>query len=343
MTALTGAPNRHERRHRVRAVRRALADITPNNSRPQEQSLFFSRLPAEIRFMIFQLLLSQQHDHGRPVNIHSTSPLYRLGHTFRTKIHTAILLTCRMVYYEAHLIPIKSATHHFQHLRRTSRLLDGDIWLHQITKQHGANLYHLHDHLVVLMKRNFTKFLLPHLHWKRITWTICAYPLLPPLAGWREIDRVAELHTDIELPASCQEVNLEYEIREDVPGFQKGLRQQTELCQKIGISSCSDAQSGNGALEQTQQPRGLRKRDGTVLKFDASYSKRYTWIGAGTAGYGPTPLDFDKVRVRYYTVRLCWRARVPRRDYTGYDYVDCLDLTHCGEMEGIEDGDIDAH
>lgn len=117
MTILQHAPTevRQERQRRARAVRRALADITPSNSGLQEQSPFFTKLPAEIRFLIFQLLLSQTHDHNRPINIHSISPLYRPGHTYRTKVHTALLLTCRLVYYEAHSIPIRSATHHFRH------------------------------------------------------------------------------------------------------------------------------------------------------------------------------------------------------------------------------------
>jgi hypothetical protein len=341
MTALSVAPDRHERQRKARAVRRALAEITPSKSMLQTQSLFFSQLPAEIRFMVFQLLLSQTHDHERPVSFHSISPLYRPGHTHRTQIHTAILLTCRMVYYEAHAIPIKSATHHFRHLGSTSWLYEGDVWLHHMTKQRGANVYHLHDNLVALNRRNFTKFFLPHLQWKRVTWTICAYLWPPILAGYREIDRLAETLANIELPTSCQEVNLEFEIREDVPEFRESLQQQANLCQKIGVSSVPDAQSALTRPEGQQQPAGLKKADGTTLKFDASYSKRYTWIGSGQARWGTSALIREKETVKYRTIRLCWRVRVPRRDYMSYDYMDCLNLANCEEVKSIENENVD--
>jgi hypothetical protein len=334
MSILHGAPDRRERQRKARAVRRALADITPNNSRPQDQSSFFSKLPAEIRFMIFQLLLSQKHDYERPVDFHSISPLYRPGHTHRTKVYTAILLTCRLVYYEAHTIPIKSATHHFRHLGSTSWLYEGDVWLHHMTKQRGADVYHLHDNLVALNRRNFTKFFLPHLHWKRVTWTICAYLWPPILAGYHEIDRLAGTLAGIELPASCQEVNLEFEIREDVPEFQESLQQQAELCQKIGVPN---VQSNPIEPEGPQPPAGLKKVDGTILQFDVSYSKLYTWIGSGQARWGTSALIREKETVKYCTSRLCWRARVPRRDYISYDHMNCLDLTNCEEVKDLED------
>lgn len=339
ITVMCDVPNRYERQRKARAVRRALADITPGNSRPQGQSLFFSKLPAEIRFMIFQLLLSQKHDHERPVDFHSISPLYRPGHTYRTKIHTAILLTCRLVYHEARAIPIKSTTHHFRHLGSTSWLYDGDVWLHHMTKQRGADVYHLHDNLVALNRRNFSKFFLPHLHWKRVTWTICAYLWPPILAGYREIDRLADTLASIELPTSCQEVNLEFEIREDVPEFRESLQQQAELCQKIGVSSDPGVHSGS-VQSENPQPAGLKKVDGTTLQFDASYSKRYMWIGSGQARWGTSALIREKETVRYRTIRLCWRARVPRRDYMSYDHLNCLDLAECEDVRGIEEDNV---
>ncbi|KAF2625080.1 hypothetical protein BU25DRAFT_412888 [Macroventuria anomochaeta] len=344
MTALQNVSgDRHERQRNARAVRRRLADITPSNSRIQTQSLFFSRLPAEIRFLIFELLLSQTHDHDRPINIHSISPLYRPGHTYRTKIHTALLLTCRLVYYEAHAIPIRSSTHHFRHLGSTSWLYEGDVWLHHMTKQRGADVYHLHDNLVALNRRNFTKFFLPHLRWKRVTWTICAYLWPPILAGYREIDRLAETLAGIELLASCQEVNLEFEIREDVPEFRESLQQQAELCQKIGVAS-GEAADGHTNIAQpggTQQPAGLRRSDGSVLHLDVTNSKRYTWVGSGQARWGTSALIREKETVRYRTIRLCWRARVPRREYMSYDRMNCLDLTNCEEVKGIDEDSVD--
>lgn len=339
--ALADVPDRHERQRKARAVRRSLADITPSNSRPQDQSLLFSKLPAEIRFMIFQLLLSQTHDLERPVDFHSLSPLYRPGHTFGTKIHAAVLLTCRLVYYEAHAIPIKSATHHSRHLGTFSWLYDGDFWLYHMTKQRGADLYHLHDNVVDLKRIKLTKFFLPHLHWKRITWTICAYLWPPILAQYREIDRLSEALAGIQLPSSCQEVNLEFEIWDDVPEVQESLQRQIELCQKTGVRSDTDPHSDCAQQEDVQQPAGLRRNDGSVLQFDPEHSKRYTWTGNGQARWGFSALIRDKEMVTYRTTRLCWRARVPRREYMGYDHLDCLDLTKCEEVKGIEDESAD--
>lgn len=338
MTLVNAMPEgRHERQLKARATRRELAHVTPNNSNLQTQSLFFSKLPAELRYLIFQLLLSQRHDHARPIDIHSISPLYRPGHTHRTKSHTTILLTCRLVYFEARSIPARSATHHFRHLGSTSWLYQGDVWLHHITKQRGAEVYHLHDNLVTLNRPNFTKFFLPHLHWKRVTWTICAYLWPPILAGYREIDRLAETLASIILPASCQEVNLEFEIREDVPEFRESLQQQAELCQQIGIAT---SENDEGQVN-IAQPAGLKRSDGSVLHFDATYSKRYTWVGSGQARWGTSTLINEKETVKYCTIRLCWRARVPRRDYMSYDYLDCLNLANCNEVEDIEEGNLD--
>ncbi|KAJ8108318.1 hypothetical protein OPT61_g8257 [Boeremia exigua] len=337
MANTQSVPDRHERQRRARAVRRQLSSIAPNNSMPQEQSLFFLKLPAEIRFLIFQLLLSQMHDHSRPISMHSISPLYRPGHTYRTTSYTAILRTCRIVYYEAHSIPIRSATHHFRHLGSTSWLYEGDVWLHHMTKQCGAEVYHLHDNLVALNLRNLTKFFLPHLNWKRITWTICAYLWPPVLAGYREIDRLAETLAAIELPASCQEVNLEFEIREDVPEFRKSLQQQAELCKKIGVVTVTDGhaegQLDNAESAWNQESAGLRKNDGSRLRFDTKYSKQYTWIGSGHARWGTSAHIGEKETVKYRTTRLCWRARRPRRDYMSYDHLDCLDFTKCDEVK----------
>ncbi|KAF3049531.1 hypothetical protein E8E11_010055 [Didymella keratinophila] len=205
-----------------------------------------------------------------------------------------------------------------------------------MTKQRGADVYHLHDNLVALNRRNFTKFFLPHLRWKRVTWTICAYLWPPILAGYREIDRLAGTLAAIELPASCQEVNLEFEIREDVPEFRESLQQQVELCQKIGVRSAPNALPGAVQAEGLEQPAGLKKVDGAILQFDTTYSKQYTWIGSGQARWGTSALIREKESVKYRTTRLCWRARVPRRDYMSYDHINCLDLTNCEEVKSIK-------
>ena len=334
MTDLVQALDRHERQRRARAVRRKLAEITPDNSKLQEQSLLFSKLPAEIRFLVFQFLLSQTCDYNRPVGVYSVSPLYRPGHTHHTKIHTSLLLTCRLVYYEAHSIPIRSATHHFQDIGGSFD--KGDVWLHHMTKQRGAEVYHLHDSLAALEKRAFAKLFLPHLHWKRVTWTIC-WNVRWPNSGDRDYyHQLATTLADIDLPASCQEVNLEIELREDAPKPHKDLERQAELCRKIGMlsSQLPDEQAITFCFALTQFYAGLRRTDGVILKLSLDYSKQYTWIGSNK---GRWRLLQGKDLVRYRTIRLCWRANTPRREYMSYDHLDCLDLATCEGIKGIEE------
>ncbi|KAI4667534.1 uncharacterized protein J4E79_002223 [Alternaria viburni] len=303
--------DRYTRQRLARATRRHLASLTPSTSHPQQQSLFFTLLPAEIRFTIYQHVLSQQHDPTRPIDIHSISPLYRPLHTYLTKIDTSLLLTCRLIYIEAHQIPLRSSTHHFRYLGSTSWLYNGDIWLHHTTSQRGAQLYHLHDNLVALKPSNFTKFLLSHLHWRRITWTICAYLLPPLLAELKERQRLVSTLASLTLPSSCQEVTLEFETREDLLPDWPGLESQIEACRVLG----------------------LKKRDGSVLERDDDSAVVYTWRGSGHARWGTSEDGVWKEKMRYCTTRLCWRARVPRREYASYDFLDCLNVE--GDGEGV--------
>ena len=201
-----------------------------------------------------------------------------------------------------------------------------------MTKQRGKDIYHMHDNLVALNSRNFTKFLLPHLRWKRITWTICAYLWPPILAGYREIDRLADTLAGIILPESCQEVNLEFEVREDVPEFRKSIQQQAKLCQKIRVMTTCGLQGQVPVL----QPAGLAKTNGSILQFDATNSRTYTWVGSGQARWGTSALIRERETVKYHTIRLCWRARVPEREYTSYDCINCLDLANCAEVISLE-------
>jgi hypothetical protein len=166
--------DRYTRQRQGRAIRRTLAAISPSNSHSQQQSPLFSVLPAELRLLIYKDALSQHLDLSRPINTDSKTPLFRPGHTHYTTVSTTLLSTCRLVYYEAHAIPLRSATHHFRYLNSADWRYTGDTWLQHITSQRGAELYHLHDNVTAYDRGDFTKFLLPHLQWKRITWTVCA-------------------------------------------------------------------------------------------------------------------------------------------------------------------------
>lgn len=304
---------RNYRQRRARSIRRSLAQITPSTSHPQCQCLLFSILPAEIRFLIFQHVLSQTYNPSRPIDIHSISPLYRPSHTQHTTISTALLRTCRLIYYEAHKIPLRSATHHFRYLGSTSWLYTDDLWLHHMTSQRGAEMFHLHDNLVALSESNFNKFLLPHLLWKRITWTVCAYMWPPLLAGHHEIEKLAETLGNAILPASCREVTLELETRQDLVAKWGELMEQAEKCREMGLT----------------------RRDGEKLVFDEKSAVQYTWEGSGQARWGTSVDARETKRIDYHTIRLCWRSGGSRREYTSYDRLDCLKLEGCPEIKKV--------
>jgi hypothetical protein len=293
---------RYQRQRRGRELRRSLAAITPETSHQQTECLLFSKLPGEIRLQIYQLVLSQETDSTRPIDKHSISPLYRPGHTHRTQICTTLLLTCRLIYYEAKHIPLRSATHHFRYLGSTSWLYTGSHYLQHITSQSGGQLYHLHDNLVALKKSNFEKFLLPHLHWRRISWTICAYLLPPLLAELRERTQLSSTLSTLTLPSSCQEVILEFETREDLLPDWPDLSSQVSACKTLV----------------------LKRKDGSELGIDEKYCKKYVWKGSGQARWGTSEQARVEEEMSYHTERLCWRAKVPRREYMSYDFLDCL-------------------
>ena len=305
---------RYDRQRKAREIRRSLAAVTPGNSHPQTQSPLFSILPAELRSLIFEFVLSQKSDPARPVRVplwhHPYEPLYRPGHAYRTTLDSSLLLTCRLIYYEAHVIPLRSTTHHVQNLTFMSKF---DVWLYYLTKQRGAELFHLHDTGKNLRPSDFSKFLLPHLHWRKITWTLCSYLFTPVLEEQEEFHDLANTFVGLKLPASCQEVMLELETREDSLDTWPRSLELARACQHIALS----------------------RNDGTKLPFDDKNSVQYKWIGGGQPRWGRVPAESRKNKMEYHTVRLCWRANVARREYMSYDHLDCLGLEGRAEVTEI--------
>lgn len=304
---------RYIRQRHARSIRRTLAAITPTTSNPQHQSPFFSLLPAELRYLIYQHILCQTVDTSRPIDIHSISPLHRPGHTFHTTLSTSVLSTCRLIYYEAHKLPLRSFTHHFRYLGSTSWLYNGRIALHHISSQLGAYMYHLHDNVIALNVANFSKFLLGHLKWKKVTWTVCAYLWPPLLEGQRQIERLKETLQMLVLPASCREVTLELEARDDLMARYAGLKAQADKCRTLALA----------------------RDDETVLGFDESMACQYVWIGSGQARWGTSVNSRESQSMDYHTIRLCWRSKAARREYMSYDRLDCLRLDGCKEVKKI--------
>lgn len=159
------------------------------------------------------------------------------------------------------------------------------------------DLYHLHEEVRMLGVTEFSRpeqhlrrFLLPHLHWRRITWTYTFDDYLNEQHHWPKrfaIDFVAKLDlSSVVLPASCEEVTLELECRDIMP-------------------------DGWVELALSGLPDGLRRDDGTILKRDMMRSKGYVWVGSQS-------------RRRYYTLRVYFTSGVPEKKYMVYDYWDCL-------------------
>lgn len=297
---------RHDRQRAGRAIRQGLVAITPDESHRQEQCRLFAVLLVEIRFIIFQLALSQRYKPNTAINKRVLLPIYRPCHHSDTTVDLNLLLTCRRIYCEAQSIPLRSATHHFHDPGSTSFLGNADIWLHHVTKRRGMDLYHLHANLATLDPVPFSKFFLPHLHWRRISWTICSYAI-PPIQAEekeKEKDNLARTLESLIIPASCQEVTLDVEACNDPSSIWNSQAEQISSCRQIA----------------------LKKSDGSVLHSDPKYAFDYFSYRSRQLPRHTAEAAWLSPDKMYTTARLCWRASVPRRDYMSYDYLDCLDV-----------------
>jgi hypothetical protein len=148
-----------------------------------------------------------------------------------------------------------------QYIGRAPILYSGDIWLHHMSSQDGEHVFHLHDYIVNLpTAREFEKFLLPHLAWKKITWTIPAYVWPATRTAYYDMDDVARVLVDVLVPDSCAEVVLEMELRDDL------ARKWWESCMGQ-VEKCRDVV--------------LKRRNGEELVFDKELAVEYTWMGSG--------------------------------------------------------------
>ncbi|KAF2478097.1 uncharacterized protein BDR25DRAFT_7992 [Lindgomyces ingoldianus] len=299
--------SRHQRANGARALRRSIQEITPENSHQQTQSPLFSTLPSEIRNLIFEYALCECQDETDPVD--SQSRHFRPGHEYKTRIETALLQTCRLIYYEAQAIPLRSATHHLFAFTGTGSKIDWDHYIFHLTKQQGQNLYHLHDIMGMIGFARLSKYLKhTHLQWRKITWTIRTSlwgPLLAPPSAYLELDGSLRA---LRFPVSCQEVNIELETLENgATELRTAVEDFAAMCRKIK----------------------MRRRDDTYIPFDSAGSFEYTWTG-----FSPSPTQhgtYDELAhtgppltVTYHVIRLRWHSGVPTREYANYDNLNCL-------------------
>lgn len=87
-----------------------LSRIADNDCDPQVASSIF-KLPLEIRAQIYEYVFKQ---YESQTNAYApTTPFYRPDCTGPKCINTALLYTCRRIFFEARFIPLQNATHNF--------------------------------------------------------------------------------------------------------------------------------------------------------------------------------------------------------------------------------------
>ncbi|KAL5389167.1 hypothetical protein DPSP01_002481 [Paraphaeosphaeria sporulosa] len=173
-----------------------------------------------------------------------------------------------------------------------------------MSRQSGECLHHLHSTNWWLP--DFTKHLQPHLQWRKITWTILSsswdFTNEWETPKFSYAEKISTKLNEILFPDTCREVNLELEVLRKNPTHRRKLRAISDQFREIHLT----------------------RRDGSKIELDETYSMEYTWEGKtwqpgdwehGHGGY---------VSATYHTIRLCWRAREPEREYMHYDYWDCL-------------------
>ncbi|PVI00112.1 hypothetical protein DM02DRAFT_410336 [Periconia macrospinosa] len=311
----TDAELRLQRHAISRAKRRALESITPENSHPQRQSLLFTLLPSEIRNLIFMYAVCQ--DYNTSATLSRDSHRGRPGHRHNACIDTALLRTCRLIYYETRSIPPGSTTHHMWEAPSESfNPRDWDHYLFHLSNQIGRDLYHLH---VTKWTQPFifSWYLRDHLHWKKLTWTLCASEWNYHGMRGQYFD-VSETLQNTTFPNTCHEVTIEFESLTSFEFQRMILRDCAEKCKNIHLT----------------------RQDGTALEIDAEKSVEYTWEGKTFKPPVPGADSYagSYVAAIYHVIRLCWRDKVPEREYMRYDRLDCLrgDEVHFMTQDEIE-------
>ncbi|OCK83006.1 hypothetical protein K432DRAFT_292037 [Lepidopterella palustris CBS 459.81] len=262
----------------ARVLRRRLAGITPLNCHAQRQSPLFSVLPPELRNQIFELAVSQYDDLSRPYR--ENAYWYRPGHHYEPRTDTRLLRTCRLVYYETCVIPMRSATHHvyFEHG------ISVPNYFFHFARKEQENIYHLH------IFTNFRQYELRfiqnlltglRLHWKRITMTVRTTDWLTWDDGGSARDMEKNLKTLI-LPDSCKEFVLEFEA----PATRK-----TERDQRI---------SGAATWE-------FKAQSGAVFTTEASRIAISTWTGSADINGVHWGVHSPGTTIEYHVSKLTWR------------------------------------
>ncbi|KAF2019868.1 hypothetical protein BU24DRAFT_419473 [Aaosphaeria arxii CBS 175.79] len=277
-----------DRRLMRRAARRRLAQITQSQCLSQRECPLFTKLPNELRNMIYEYVLAQHDDPSRPIPW--TRHRWRFAHEHRTFADISLLATCRRIYMEAHPISIRGATYHIALNSIGGSSYGWDHPLFHISSQLGKHLYHLHAFLTDMEDPlAMEKLLLPHAHWRRITWSGIHYG--NPLTY---LDAARKQIIALRLPSSCEEVNLE------VPTIHYLL------------APTEDAPFVHAQQYQLMDTY-LTRTDGKTLSVDRSSLRLYNCQQSRLNGH-----------LYNLVLRVTWRTASHQREYLHCDRLDCL-------------------
>ncbi|KAI9858417.1 MAG: hypothetical protein M1813_007521 [Trichoglossum hirsutum] len=109
---------------------------------PQPGCPLFTRIPPEIRTRIFEFALSEYDDVEGPYE--ENSHYYRPGYHYRHRIDTNLLLTCQLVYLEAHLIPLSINEHVFYFHRGPREDTNLKDYFRQLNPEQRDAVSHVH-------------------------------------------------------------------------------------------------------------------------------------------------------------------------------------------------------
>ncbi|KAB2579891.1 hypothetical protein BFW01_g5449 [Lasiodiplodia theobromae] len=277
------------RRGQRRRIRRELESIDPSTAHPQKQSPLWSKLPPELRNQIFTLAVSQHVDLTRPYP--ENSWYYRPGYTHAFAMHTDLLATCRLAYWETSAIPLSTATLPVWEDRGPP---DAPKWrFAEFTARNTALLNHVH----FFVRR-------PNGHWytplsqfrpKHITVTIrhtswYGWPNDKPLMildTWRH----GLIPANVKFPSCLQDLTIEFETLK---------RKKDQL---------------NNIIKKKVSNWRFPLEDGTVLSPLTTPPKYSEWTGAADFGGVKWRLAHGNLdTIDYVVVTMTWTPHQSTRE-----------------------------
>jgi hypothetical protein len=129
----------------------------------------------------------------------------------------------------------------------------------------------------------------------------------------RPIDRLSKKLSELVLPSSCREVMVELESQEVFLGHYPRICEEARVCAALALT----------------------RSDGEKLEFDGQLALRYTWLGVGLSRLDGTDRWREASNMQNQTIRLCWREKVPRREYVSYDRLCCMGIERSERVKDV--------